>query len=330
MLQISPNAGAAELSTAEPAHDRYFFRTIMTNGNSAAMVHHARVDAIPNCGRIALVHDPTVTGIAYRDAVKDLFARMGGCTAVDIEIPSVKQVDYSAWIDALFASSAECGLIASPPPSSAEFLRQIRIRLAGTPTPDPRWAQFPWYGEQDLYSDAMITQGQRHPPNATPNDAEGLIVAVVDPSPSTREFFAFHEYYTSSLGKDPSEAVPAFVAQGYDATVLAALAIERAGTLSDRVAIRDGLWAVVGVGADHATFGPTELSDALTTLRLGHEIHYSGASSKLVFDDYGTVLSQPYALFKIVQGAYASLVQYADDAILQTTTLPPASVTDCH
>src|SRR5262249_37293790 len=152
-------AGALALSTAEPLHDRYFFRTIMTNGNSAAMVRHARIDGDPKCTRLALVHDASASGIAYRDAMSDLFARMGGCTSVDIEIPAAKQVDYSASLDTLFAATSDCGLVASTPASSAEFLRQLGTRLQRQP--DARWSRFRWYGNQDLYSDAMIKEGRR-------------------------------------------------------------------------------------------------------------------------------------------------------------------------
>ena len=73
----------------------------------------------------------------------------------------------------------------------------------------------------------------------------------------------------------------------FDAAVLIAFAIQKAGSVTDRVAIRDALREVSKPGGRPIT--PAEIGDGLIELRNGGDIDYKGASGNVDFDEGGNV-----------------------------------------
>jgi branched-chain amino acid transport system substrate-binding protein len=80
---------------------------------------------------------------------------------------------------------------------------------------------------------------------------------------------------------DPASA---FVAQAYDATYVAALAIQKAGR-ADRAAIRAALRQVANAPGE--VVGPGEWAKAKAALTAGREVDYEGASGPVNFNDTG-------------------------------------------
>jgi branched-chain amino acid transport system substrate-binding protein len=77
-----------------------------------------------------------------------------------------------------------------------------------------------------------------------------------------------------------------FVAQGYDAAFLIALAIQRAGS-TDRAAVTRALRQVTAAGGE--PIGPGEWKKAVDAVAAGKQIKYAGASGAIDFDANGDV-----------------------------------------
>ena len=93
---------------------------------------------------------------------------------------------------------------------------------------------------------------------------------------------AFAEAFEQS-GKDPAGP---FIANGYDATFLIALAIEKVGA-ADRAKISEALRAVAGPPG--IVIRPGQWTEAKEAIAAGEDINYEGASGPADFDENGDV-----------------------------------------
>jgi ABC-type branched-subunit amino acid transport system substrate-binding protein len=124
--------------------------------------------------------------------------------------------------------------------------------------------------------------------------ANGLQGGDINTAPATPNYVAIRSLYnaywqlTVPEGQ-PDPELPPFAANTYDAVALIALAIERAGALTDRKAIRDGLRAVANYEPGKDTYAAADFGEAVRALRRGEAINYDGASGSIEFDDYGVV-----------------------------------------
>lgn len=108
-----------------------------------------------------------------------------------------------------------------------------------------------------------------------------LTTAAADPEQPS--FKAFAEAYTASGGADPGAP---YVANGYDATFVIALAIEAAGA-ADGASIARGLTMINDPGGE--VVGPGDWATAKAALAAGKAVNYRGASGSVDFDANGDV-----------------------------------------
>jgi branched-chain amino acid transport system substrate-binding protein len=97
---------------------------------------------------------------------------------------------------------------------------------------------------------------------------------------------AGYKLFVADIEKAGIPPAAPYVSQGYDATFLVALAIEKAGS-ADRAKIKDALRAVANPPG--TVIGPTEWAKAKKAIAAGEDINYEGASGSLDFDDNGDV-----------------------------------------
>lgn len=313
VVQISPTAGSPCLDWQQPEQDRYFFRTISTMrlGSGAAIALEAGASGCTNLG---ILHSEDETGYAFAEAIETLFEANGGDAQVVATFPPGVVLDYEPHIAALNAAAPDCVALVAWPDAGAAILRENEAQ-AGLPTPR-------WFGTTALRSGRFLELSRRDPLSPTPSFAEGFRGADTDSTPPTRHYQDFRDIYNAAFDREPGTDTPPLVANAFDAAILLALAIEKAGTARDGVRVRDGLWAITGTSASHVVYGPGDLADAFAHVRRGRELHYHGASSALVFDGRGTV-TNPTLIWTVSDGALAIERRYSEDQIATLTTAAP-------
>jgi branched-chain amino acid transport system substrate-binding protein len=115
--------------------------------------------------------------------------------------------------------------------------------------------------------------------------AENLKTALFT-SPSAPGGAAWDAFQKAYIDAYQSTKDKLFLEQVYDATFLAALAIQKAGSL-DRTKIRDALREVAGPGGE--VVGPGEWKKAVELIAAGKKIDYQGAAGDDNFDEHGDV-----------------------------------------
>jgi ABC-type branched-subunit amino acid transport system substrate-binding protein len=325
VLVISPSATSPLLSTNEPEHDRYFFRTtgVTRRGEALAQGLFTRAGTTPLCKTTVLVDDDSTFAQGYRDAYTEVFTKLGGCVIGRAGVPGDVVSSYAEQIAVIQQKKPDCAVLVTLD-ATLEFYRQAKETLTKEGTFDP--AKLVWLSASPAHGQDFIDAGD-DPKNPGTHIAEGLLISDADSNPPTSDYLQFRAIYNKFFDVSPVDTeTPPGVTNVFDAAVLFAMAVERAGSVNDRVAIRDGLWSVVGRGADHAVYGPEKISEIFRLLRLRRdlqgscgkgpgtapcEVRYRGASSQLLFDERGAV-AVPSAIYKLHNNAFELVQRYAE------------------
>jgi len=102
-------------------------------------------------------------------------------------------------------------------------------------------------------------------------------------SPKSAAADKFNELYTAKFQTTKDKI---FIGQVYDSVMLAALAIQQAGS-TDRAKVRDALRAVANPPGE--AVGPGDWAKAVELIKAGKDIDYTGATGSMDFDDKGDV-----------------------------------------
>jgi branched-chain amino acid transport system substrate-binding protein len=112
---------------------------------------------------------------------------------------------------------------------------------------------------------------------------KGIFFTSPSSPPGTPSMDAFEKAYSAAFQTTKDKL---FIQQVYDATFLAALAIQKAGSL-DRKKIRAALRQISGPGGE--IVGPGDWKKAVDLIAAGRKIDYQGASGDCNFDKNGDV-----------------------------------------
>ena len=226
----------------------------------------------------------------------------------NLPIPSTLQASYAPTINAILAPRPECLVLIMFDPAGDEFVTELR-KSSGSAFP----ANFFIIGSDGVYKPTFISNGRFDKTDPTsPTFVEGIYGTNPDPNPETTQYGDFKNLYLTQFALDPgAKDLPGKVATFYDAAILAALAIEQAGTTTDPIKIRDSLFAVSRVGK---AFGPLELAEAFLAIRHGEDIDYVGASGPVDFDDYGDVIGN-YIIWKVQAGQFVTVDRIKSDKL---------------
>lgn len=340
-IEITATATSPILSDAQPATDRYLFRTVpndLLQAKALAIFAYAGpalfsdagttpvvdsgssdagdaggggpVTAAGTCRKMAIVYNNDDYGVPFEAALKSNFedpTRAGaGAVVVEQPIPTDVQASYATQINAIQTASPDCLAMIVYDPAGDELLREIRSsQSSGGISPN-----LIIYGTDGTFTSDFIVNGQTQKGVATsPSVAEGVFGTNPDPNPTQiNGYNDFSNLYLAQFALDPgSTNLPGQVANFYDAAILAALAIEKAGTTDDPVAIRDALYKVAkGTGQSNTqVVGPGDIGDALNYIHQGTDINYEGASGSCDFDEYGDVLGD-YIVWKVTHDPASS------------------------
>jgi branched-chain amino acid transport system substrate-binding protein len=320
VIQISATATSTDLSTIQPLHDRYFFRTVPADslqgravaklaslgiagaGGADAGTGAADGGAPPGaCQRLALFYYTNAYGTPMADVIKGIIPQSE--IVADVTVDSSVRADYSVEVGKIVAANPDCLAMVVYDDVGDKFLLQLRSALqVVAPAPLP----FLVMGTDGVYTSTFIASGRNDPSNsALPTAVEGVYGTNPDTNPPDSQDYAFFKnLYTAQFplpaGQDD---IDAYASNEFDAAILIALAIQQAGGTADKVKLRESLYAVAKGGKVH---GPGDFGTAIADIMAGTDIDYNGASGPVDLDDSGNSLSG-YIFWKVVNGKFVTL-----------------------
>lgn len=299
ILQIVPAATSTELSTVQPRDDRYLFRTTPADDfqGAAVMLLAERTPAgvaggttdggvAATCQRLAIVNIDNAYGNPMAQLIADFWPkRAGRQIAIREVIPKDLLPDYKAVVAKVVATNPQCLALISYDDVAAQFFRDFRE--------SPQFATlsssgFFFIGTDGIYTKGLLLNGAENQSDPTStNSAEGVFGTNPDTQPGSREYNELRTLYASYFAIAANADVESFVANTFDAAVLAALAVQQAGSATDRVRIRDAMLEIARPPG--RVFTPAQIGDALQAIRRGEDVDYKGASGNVDFDGAGNV-----------------------------------------
>ncbi|MEZ4263930.1 MAG: branched-chain amino acid ABC transporter substrate-binding protein [Polyangiaceae bacterium] len=305
ILQISPSATSVELATLpeQPQGDRYLFRTTPADDfQGAAVILFAQRTpgglggdagapvgdgggAVTPCRDLAIVNIKNSYGRSMADVIEQFFPRRGGRVVVREEINVDLEPSYGPSVAKVFAANPQCMTLITYEDVGAKFIKELRASSSFATLPPG----FFIIGTDGTFTSGFLELGrERANDPKSANAVEGVYGTNPDTNPRTREYEDFRLIYSSYFPLADKADAPAFTANAYDAAILIALAIQNAGS-TEGSAVRDALLRVATPPGK--PFGPSQLGEALTALRQGQDINYTGASGALDIDQKGNVES---------------------------------------
>lgn len=312
VLLISPSASTPTLSDAQPKSDRYFFRTTGSHALQAkALSLLARQGVSPAvggpavaCAKTAVIYADDAYGKPIADVFAQDFTARGGTVALRVPVPTTPKSNYNDEVGQVIGAAADCQVLVMFPDVGSQYIKDFRARTAEDVSRD--WSTFVSLGSNGLKSDAFIKGGRADPADTTgPTAGEGVVLTFFDLNPNSTAYNEFKNMYRAHYPAEAgASAEPApYTASQFDAVVLTALAIQKAGTATDVVAIRQALFDVSRGGA---AYSPSKIAEALVAIGQGVDIDYDGASGPVDFDESGDVLND-FRVYAIRNAAFAEL-----------------------
>lgn len=303
-LFLSPTATSPDLTKIESTADRWFFRTVPPDdfqGKALAKFALTGPMAGNSCKNMAIIHNDDAYGTSFRDVVKTAFEAGGGKVVTTIGVGADVTASYKTQIGDLIKATplVECAALVVFPKVGGQFMRDFRSTTSADASRD--WTKFFIMGTDGIYTDDFLVESRENKSDPKSNNAaQGVYGTIADTAPKTPEYNAFKTNYVSNfpLAAGKTEPDP-YTANMYDAAVLLALAIQKAGGATDHLKLRDALISVSKTGK---TYGPGQLAEAFGAIKSGQDIDYKGASGNVDFDENGNVLSD-YVVWQVQKNA---------------------------
>lgn len=312
---LSPLTTSPSVPLLQTGKDRYLFRTACAaDYQSRAIARYAlgasfaapgasppppadagatdagTAAAFKACRKMAIVYteDAPGKGTATIEALKTEYSKYGG-TFTEFFVDA-NAATYAAVIDKVVAAknagTVECQTLNMFPADGGKYMREFRKK---TET-DASFAiaNFPTYGYIRFYQQGFIEAGRVDAKDTSEvSKVEGVLGAACNQTRTdSPEWTRFTALYNSQFPPVADAGdLPSPIPQIYDSVILLALAIERAGSLEDRVAVRDSLYKVSRPPGE--AYGPAQLAEAFDAIRNGRDIDYVGASGTFDLDDAG-------------------------------------------
>ncbi len=261
------------------------------------------------CTKMAALfaEDAPGAGSATIDSLKAEYSKFGGVIKEFIIKPGAATyaADVAKVVAAKNAGEIECQTMLMFPADGGKYMRELRDATAMDPAFSA--AKFRSFGFIRFYQQGFIEAGRVDPKNTNEvSKVDGVIGAACNQQRDTSpEWTRFSALYNSQF-PPPADAgsLPSPIPQIYDSVILLALAIEKAGSLDDRVAIRDALFTVSAPPGE--AYGPGQLAEALDAVRNGRDIDYNGAAGTFDIDGNGDTALE-VILFQVSGNGFVTL-----------------------
>ena len=267
VVLISP----ASSSPALPALDDndYVFRTVVSDAVQGSVM--AKLALLLNYQKVSVIYVNNAYGKGLADVFKKNFESYGGKVLASVPYEADKP-SYRGEVEKAIAGNPDAIFMVSYPVDGNKQI--VEAVEAG-------------YQGKFLFSDGMKGEGVAPGPACQSGDNPGPIEGAYGTVGSGGTGFHIEQFDKDFEAAFGPTSVP-YNYQSYDAVMLIALAIERAGKATGE-AIRDNLRAVAGPPGEKVYYG--EFAKAVSLLKAGKEINYEGVSGVIDFDDKGDVAS---------------------------------------
>lgn len=261
VVMVSPTATSPEITTLED--NDFLFRVVPSDAyQGTVLANHVLSKGIDT---VALTFVNNDYGVGLAEAFRVAYTANGGTITGD-QVHEDNKASYRSELATLAAGDPQALVVLAYAGTSGLTIMKQSLENgffenfigADGMRDDVLIEQL---GADALKGNFILTQ-----PTAVPNPSKGV----------------FDESFAAA-GGDPESI---FVRQSYDATMLVALAIEKAGS-TDRTAIRDALRDVANPPGE--VVGPGDWAKAVELLAAGQDINYEGAGGPADFDDAGDV-----------------------------------------
>lgn len=322
IVQICPSATSTELTGIQPVDDRWLFRTTpaddfqgaavllfakrtprglgIDGGSAPSNTGDGGSDANgdggeggtppspspASCSKLAIVNVDNAYGNSMGDVIEQNFPKQGGQPIVTRKRVSVVLAPgYADVASSIHELAPDCLALIAYDDVASQFVRDFK---ADARYPALAEKGFFFIGTDGFYTEGFLKRSRENAADPTsPSVAEGVYGTNPDTQPGTPEYNQFKTIYSSYFPVAEGKDAPAFTANTYDAAILVALAIQQAGSVDDRVAIRDALVAIANPPGK--SFGPSQLGEALQAIQQKQDIDYKGASGAIDLEANGNV-----------------------------------------
>ncbi|HVL88048.1 MAG TPA: ABC transporter substrate-binding protein [Candidatus Thermoplasmatota archaeon] len=275
ILHISPSATSPQLT--ELARDGttggYWFRTAPDDGLQGKVA--AAYAIAKGYARVNILASNNAYGLGLAEAFKASFENQSSVPPRVSNIVTYTddpiQASYSAEVAQAFTGAPNAVFFVGYPGAAAVIMQDW-------------WAnrQLPGYDAQWIWSEGVYSQALVDDMRGRDIDVRG-VTGTAPQSPGDREA-TFNQAYRARFNEAPG----LFASNTYDAVMVIALAIQKAGS-TDGPAVRDAVRTIAR--APGQEIGPGQWAQARQALANNTDINYQGASNEADFDQNGDVAS---------------------------------------
>lgn len=307
MLFVSPSATSEQLNG--DAKSLPFFRVAPPDSQQArglAQLANFGPDLVPPyCPSIAILYtkdsygDPVAQVLNERFKARSL--RVSAFIAMESSVEPPRA--YRDYAENVLLRAPQCQAVIAPADVGGQYMLAYAEAAKGRGL-DPLAIHS--LGGDALRQDAFITKTLASP--STPRKesaAEGMFVVAAEPEVAL--FRQFQTLFGAQFREVPGQGAAA----AYDAVVVLALAIERAGTATDLARIRRALFEVSTLGKP---VFPETLAEGINAIRRGEDINYEGASGQIDFQPSGSVFSG-FAVYQVSDGTFVKKRSFASSEL---------------
>lgn len=279
VMTISASATSPELTGLDD--NNLVFRTVPSDAYQGVAAANYTYTAM-GVKKVAVTYINNDYGVGLAETFKETFEALGGEVA-GYQAHEPKKASYRSEIASLASGGADTLLVFAYENDSG--LTIIRESL-----------------ENGLFEKFIGGDGMKGDVIIKELGAENLGNFAVTAPTSDHDAAAWKSFATA-FEKAGGSVDGVFVGQGYDAAMLIALAIEKAGS-ADRAAVAKALTEVAGAPGE--AVGPGEFAKAKGLIAEGKDVDYTGATGSQDFDAAGDV-GGLYAVHTVKDGVFAQI-----------------------
>ena len=273
VVLISPASTSPEITNIKD--DGFLFRTVPSDALQCQVL--AKVAKEQHFSTISIIYVNNTYGEGLSQAMQSSFEALGGKVLKTVAF-SPGGASYRSEIQKAVKGDPDALLLIAYPENGVKILRQAI--------------------EFGLASKFLLTDGMKAP-EVIKNVGAKYLNGTYGTAPAPLDSAIvknFREAYQQKFGEMPPKP---YIDTCFDATILAALAIQKAGA-ANGTAIKDHIRDIANAPGEKVDF--TQLTKAISLLKEGKEIDYEGASGSLTLDQHGDISSGSYGIWKIDNG----------------------------